>query len=242
MQMVISVPKEGTFSDLVVQHLKRAAFRWPGLRELSRPRYYYNIEPAQLAWLCEAIAASKSDVQSMQGCVVEVGVARGMTTVFLLEHMKKIGDTRTYVCIDTFSGFTEGDIEYEVKMRGKVLSHYRGWAWNDREIFRENLSKCGFDNTRVIQADASLFDWSSIPPIDVMLLDVDLYMPTKAVLENSHARWSRQARVMIDDCAKGGGYDGAYQAYIEFCATRQLPALIVGNKGGVIVMGTSNTR
>src|ERR1700730_10078460 len=104
MQMVISVPKEGTFADLAVQHLKRAAFRWPGLRELSRPRYYYNIEPAQLAWLCEAIAASKSHAtfkQPVQGCVVEVGVARGMTTVFLLEHMKKIGDTRTYVCMDT---------------------------------------------------------------------------------------------------------------------------------------------
>src|ERR1700730_17088792 len=108
MQMVISVPKEGTFADLAVQHLKRAAFRWPGLRELSRPRYDYNIEPTQLAWLCRAIedtrTAHASDV-STQGCVAEVGVARGMTSVFLLEHMRQIGDKRTYVCIDTFSGF-----------------------------------------------------------------------------------------------------------------------------------------
>jgi O-methyltransferase len=233
----IMAPKEGSFSDFALQHLKRVAFRWPGLRELSRPRYPYNIEPLQLSWLCEAIEKTKTNPTrtASPGCIVEVGVARGMTTVFLLEHMKNIGDLRIYVCIDTFSGFVDEDVEYEVKMRGKIRNHYRGWGWNQRDIFDNNIDKCGFRNIRVIQADARTFDWSSIPPIDVMLLDVDLYLPTKAVLEHSYSRWSPHARVMLDDCAEGGNYDGAHQAYIEFCAAKGWRTLIVGNKGGIII-------
>jgi hypothetical protein len=40
---------------------------------------------------------------------------------------------------------------------------------------------------------------------------------------------------------KSSGNRGvARSGYLELCAMRQLPALIVGNKGGVIVVGASN--
>jgi hypothetical protein len=238
--MSLSHPQEGSLADLIVQQLKRVAFRWPGLRELSRPRYGYNIEPAQLAWLCDAIKETRtvgSFDNQQSGCIVEVGVARGMTSVFLLEHMKQMGDRRAYVCLDTFSGFTRRDVEHEVKVRGKEWNHFRGFQYNQKKIFEENLRKCGFDNVVVHECDAGEFDWRGIPLIDVMLLDVDLYVPTKAVLANSFERWSKRARIMLDDISPGGDYDGAFQAYREFCKSNGFPEVKIGNKGGVIVIG-----
>lgn len=232
-------PKEGSLGDLIVQHVKRAAFRWRGLRELSRPRYGYNIEPTQLAWLCDAIEDTRtigSSDNRQPGCIVEVGVARGMTSVFLLEHMRQTGDRRTYVCLDTFSGFTKQDVEHEVKVRGKKRSHFRGFQYNQKTIFEENLWKCGFDNVVVHECDAGSFDWRGIPFIDVMLLDVDLYVPSKAVLANSFERWSKCARIMLDDISPAGDYDGAFHAYREFCESNGFPEVKIGNKGGVIVI------
>jgi hypothetical protein len=168
---------------------------------------------------------------------VEVGVARGMTSVFLLEHMRQTGDMRTYVCVDTFSGFTKQDVAHEVKVRGKKHNHFRGFKYNNKEIFENNLRKCGFDNFSVFECDAGTFEWGEIPIIDVMLLDVDLYAPTKAVLENSIEHWSKSARIMIDDISPGGDYDGAFQAYHEFCESTGLPEMRIGKKGGVIVLG-----
>ena len=232
--------KEGSVADLLTQQLKRAAFRWPVLRELSRPRYNYSLEPIQLAWLCSAIENTKAACTSSTdtaGCIVEVGVARGMTSVFLLQHMKQLGDNRTYFCMDTFAGFMQRDVDYEVRFRQKRKTHFRGFSYNHKEIFERNLVKCGFNNFAIIQVDASTVEWHKLPKIDVMLLDVDLYMPTKSVLDNSMGQWSRHAYVMVDDVGPAGDYDGASQAYTEFCKESGLTEFRVGNKGGVIVMG-----
>jgi O-methyltransferase len=236
--MGIFAPKEGTVADLFVQYFKAAAFRWPGIRELSRPRYVYNLDPAQLAWLCSSIEETKAAEipPSEQGCIVEVGVARGMTSVFLLEHMRRTKDERTYVCLDTFSGFTDENVEYEVNIRNKARRNYRSFSYNQRELFEANLAKCGFNNMLVIEADASVFDWHKLPRIDVMLLDVDLYVPTRAALAQSFDRWSRRAHIMVDDVAPGTSYDGAHDAYLEFCTEKSFAPTKIGTKGGVIVM------
>jgi len=224
--------REGTAGDLILQWVKRAAFRWPVLRDFSRPRYGYKISPSQLSWLCDAITATQG---GSSGCVVEVGCARGMTTAFLLEHMSNIGDRRPYVCLDTFGGFTPADVQFEVDRRGKRPQDYRGFSYNDAAIFHRNIAKCGYANFRTIQSDVGAFDWRSIPPVDVMLLDVDLYAPTKAGLENSIARWSPDAHIMVDDVASDHIYDGAGYAYREFCDANGFAPTLIGTKGGIIL-------
>src|SRR5688500_10781358 len=113
------------------QLIKRAAFRWPILRDVVRPRYSFNIAPMQLCWLAEAI----NDTRNGDGCIVEVGVARGMTSTFLLEQMRRTGDERTYYCIDTFSGFVREHAAFEVSERGKKPSEYRAFSYGDAGIF-----------------------------------------------------------------------------------------------------------
>ena len=223
----------------VIQQAKKIAFRLPIVGNLMLPRYPFMLEPEQLIWLCEAINRTR-DARAPgypgTGCIVEVGVARGQTSTFLLTHMRHRGDTRQYYCIDTFCGFTSSDIEYEVSQRGKA-EHvlFDGFAVNNRALFDANLKRQGFSNVVTIQADASAFDWSNLPPIDVMLIDVDLYKPTMAVLTNSQPYWAPFARIMVDDVKSGTVYDGANQAYSEFCGDRNLPLRTVGNKAGVIV-------
>jgi hypothetical protein len=217
-------------AELATQWIKRAAFRWPILNNISRPRYSYNISPAQLSWLCDAITATKD---GSDGCIVEVGCARGMTTAFLLSHMKDIGDRRPYICIDTFSGFTPEDVKFEVSARSKKTTDFYGFSYMDAGIFRNNVLKLGYPNCQVFAADAASFDWSIIPKIDVMLLDVDLFLPTKAVLERSKSRWSPDARVMVDDVRPGGVYDGAHDAYHEFCRAQGLPASVIAGRAGI---------
>jgi hypothetical protein len=40
--------------------------------------------------------------------------------------------------------------------------------------------------------------------------------------------------ILVDDVLDGSTYDGAYQAYMEFCAVRGITPRIIGNKCGVI--------
>ncbi len=210
-----------------IQFLKRIAYRSRFLNAFSRPRYSYNIEPAQLAWLVQMISETEG------GSIVEIGVARGMTTCFLLEHMRCTGDHRPYYCIDTFSGFTESDIEYELTQRQKPAGAFGAFSYGDRDVFELNLSKNQYDNATVIKADASQFDYSVCKPIDVVLLDIDLYAPTKAVLSAIAPHMNERSFIMVDDC-RSGLYDGSDQAYSEYITETGRARIMVGTKAGVI--------
>ena len=230
--------KEGTIKHRIIEKAKNIAFTHPALNFLSRPRYQYNLEPSELAWLCQGITETfddaKNDSKNGLGCVVEVGVARGMTTIFLLEHMRTLGDRRKYYCLDTFSGFTEEDIDFEVNRRRKKEKLYGGFSYNDLDVFKNNLKKEDYENVICIKYDAGKFDFSRLPTIDVILIDVDLYLPTIKCLENCWDHVNIGGRLLIDDVKDKGIYDGAYQAYTDFIKDKELAFITIGSKGGAI--------
>jgi O-methyltransferase len=163
--------------------------------------------PAQLAFLCQSV----SELDGVDGAIVEVGSAFGDTTVFLNEHMRWAGIERPYFCVDTFSGFTSRDIEDEVVTRGRRPPP---------EAFRTNKRK-----------------WVQrrVGPIAFCLVDVDLYLPVKSVLDRVFDLVSTGGRIVVDDCSKRGGpWDGAYDAYCQFTAERELESRIVHEKLGLI--------
>ncbi|MEM6384287.1 MAG: class I SAM-dependent methyltransferase [Pseudomonadota bacterium] len=213
-------------------------YRTPAINSVTRPKYPYGLVPAQLTWLCNAIDATRqADGGSEPGCIVEIGVAQGKSTVFLLEHMRDMGDTRPYYCVDTFSGFVDEHVEHEVNAREKKRAAFSAFSYNDEEIFKKNIEANGFSNMHTLAGDAVKVDWSSLPPIDVMLLDVDLYIPTLQILNNSRPFWSANAHILLDDVKPGGNWDGAEQAYREFTEANDLPYVKVGSKGGSIIQG-----
>ena len=168
------------------------------------------------------------------GSVVEIGVAQGETSVFLLEHLRTTHDPRPLLLFDTFSGFTRESIDVEVKQRGKSEGEYDKFKYGDEDIFRRKLQSQGYSQFKTFKGDASKFDWSSIAPIGAVLLDIDLYAPTKLILERIYPHLQPGGGIVVDDCLENTPWDGSLQAYTEFIAEHGLPFERVGEKGAVI--------
>jgi len=210
--------------------VKWLVYRTPGVDRMMAPSYPYKLNPAQLAALIELI----DDTHAAKASIAEVGVAKGDTSVFLLEHLRTVGDERPLLLFDTFGGFTPESVAVEVSDRGKAAAEYGAFRYSDEKRFRRNLLQAGYDNFRIIKGDASRFDWSTIAPIGAVLLDIDLYEPTIATLEAVWPHLVAAGGIVVDDCLPDTPWDGSLQAYEEFIAAHGLPFERVGGKGAVL--------
>lgn len=204
--------------------LKKVIFRYT---KFGRPQYPYNIEPLQLATLILEIDRLRETI----GVIVEIGAARGMTTRFLCEHLIRTGcvNQRLYA-IDTFQSFLEDDIEDELRRDKEQKGDLKAmFSYNDFEAWKRNFNEFSF--VEAIQSDCAVFDYSTISPIKLAFLDVDLYLPTKRALPKIYKQMSEGGIIMIDDVQEGFG---AHAAYMEFCEDLKIGATIIGNKCGVV--------
>jgi hypothetical protein len=112
--------------------------------------------PSQLALLVRMA----DEALGAPGVFMEIGCARGSTTIHLNKHLDFRGDIRRYVCIDTFSGFIEPDIEHEVTARGKDEAYLK-------RSFPQNR-KSWFDHTMRIN------DLARVETIEAPVQEVDL--------------------------------------------------------------------
>lgn len=201
------------------------------LRRLWYPRYQFQYFPRQLCFLTDCL----DRVAGVEGAIVEIGCAHGLTTTFLYEYMVDSGLKKPYVCIDTFSGFTPEDIAVERRERGKAGGGYDLEFKNNRaDWFREALGRRHITDIEVIEGDICSLDAARLPErVAFCLLDVDLYRPVKSGLERIFPRLSPGGLIVVDDCwtkprhmwveSVGDAYDGAMQAYREFVAEQALP-------------------
>ena len=113
---------------------KKFLFRYT---KLGSPTYSYNLEPLQLA----EIIHSLDKVKVLEGSLCEIGVARGMTTRFICEHIKELKNVPKFYCIDTFDSFVKDDINYEVEHRNKKRSELSGFSYNNFEELESIVEK-----------------------------------------------------------------------------------------------------
>jgi hypothetical protein len=192
------------------------------------PRYRYMFSPEQLWSLCQAAES----VLPLGGAFAEIGVADGETTVHLHRHLEGRGEVPTYYCIDTFSGFTEEDIRVE-RGRGKTEDYETIFTWTNKKRFQRTMHLNRLNRTVVVQADAATFDYSALPPLAFALVDVDLLRPVRAALAGCWDRLLPGGLLVIDDCdASVSRWDGAYEAFVEFCEKHELPIDIRHEKLG----------
>lgn len=211
-------------------------------RKYWYPTYNFQMFPRQLCFLAKSLESTKD----VDGSIVEIGCAHGLTTTFLYEYMIETGFKKDYLCIDTFSGFTESDIAIEQNQRGNqhrwITKMFRD---NNPEWFKESLRKRSINDVEVIESDISALDPARLPErISFCLLDVDLYEPVKVGLEKIYPRLSPGGIIVVDDCwskprhlfveGVAEAYDGALQAYREFVSREGLPEELVEAKLGVI--------
>ena len=214
----------------LLEAAKHVTYRAPVLNRLMSPKYPYKVSPGQLAVLVELM----NQTRSIGGSVMEIGVAHGSSSVFMLEHLRSVGDYRRIFLFDTFDGFTEESVEVEVSQRGKVPANYSIFRYGDEQRFRKRLRSLGYQHFETVKGDASKFDWRSIAPIAVVHLDIDLYQPTRAILNDIWPLLVDGGGIVIDDCLPDNPYDGSLQAYEEFLAEHNLEFERAGSKGGVV--------
>lgn len=196
---------------------------------LVAARYPYFFTPSQLGYLCGCL----DETLSLPGCIVEIGCARGFTTIFLNRHLQDRGVKKPYYALDTFSGFTRRDVGHEVEVRSKGSSLSTHFTVNDQRWFDRSMQLAGYHDVRSIKCDAVEFDYSSLGPIALALCDVDLYLPSKSALKGTYDHLLPGGIIVCDDC-KPGPYDGALLAYQEVVAENGGEARIVHDKLGVI--------
>lgn len=212
----------------LIDLIKIVAFRYT---RFGAPKYPFpTVEPIELATLICEIERLKDTA----GSIVEIGVARGMTTRFLSEHLIRSGySNQKYYAIDTFQSFLKRDIDYEVNHRGKKRWNFRGqFKYNDFDVWKRNFKEFLF--VKAIQSDCVVFDYGSIAPIKIAFLDVDLYLPIKESLPKIYEHVCEGGIIFVDDVKDNYQYDGSYQAYMEFCNEMKITPTILGNKCGII--------
>jgi len=213
--------------------VKRALF-WSPLRSYLLYKYRYAFTPGQLARL----TALATEAVAAPGDCCEIGCYRGYTTVFLNRHLDAIAPHKRYLALDTFGGFVAGDVAHERQARGKDSAADRRalekFTINSRRWFERTMLFNGI--TRVTAHAAAVQDFTF--PADVrycfVLIDVDLYLPTKAALEKLWPLLSPGGVIVVDDCHPGHVYDGSRQALDEFCAAHGLGFEVVETKLAVL--------
>lgn len=186
--------------------------------------------PHELAFL----VSNLTKTHGLPGPVVEIGCAAGHTTVFLNKHLDDLVDSRKYVCIDTFAGFTAEDIAIESD-RGKDPNLYaflfRAYRkrWFDRTIANNKINR-----VVSIEADANSFDFGPLEDISFCLVDVDLKRPVMRSLEEVVPRMAPGGIVVVDDCSPNDKFDGALAGYLEFVEQSGFPIDIREGKLGVV--------
>ncbi|MDU9048396.1 MAG: TylF/MycF/NovP-related O-methyltransferase [Candidatus Electrothrix sp. Rat3] len=215
----------------LIKELFRKILLQSPIKHYAFYRYEYNFTPSQLSYLLNCLNATKD----IKGNCVEIGCAYGNTTVFLNKHMEYSGINKPYICIDTFTGFTDKDIAYEVQNRDKTNDMFStAFLYNSKKRFDQTMAFNKVTMVTSYQADIKDFDLSRLGEISFCLFDVDLYHPTITALPQLYQQLSPGGILIIDDCIPDNRFDGAYQAYEEFCATNNFTSEIVEEKLGVI--------
>ena len=80
-KIMSNIKKKGKLVFLIKEFFKKLIFRYTNF---GAPKYEYCIEPIQLTTLINLF----EELKNTNGCLVEVGVARGQTTKFLAQHIQ----------------------------------------------------------------------------------------------------------------------------------------------------------
>lgn len=197
--------------------------------------YPYMYEPHQLEFLLGCLR----ETANVQGACVEVGCGYGATTVFLRKYLDRLAAHKTYIAIDTFSGFVEDHVRHEVEARKKDPLLAEQFRFNKIEWVSQSIALAGIVNVDLVRCDTSKYDFESCKKISFCLIDMDLYKPISVVLPKIYSELSKGGVIVVDDCQPHPMWDGALAAYEEFVRAHGLTSQIVCEKLGVVRKGTA---
>jgi len=190
---------------------KKIAFR----SGIVKTRYDLLLTPLVVHELMGSVVRG----EAISGDVIEIGVARGKTTVLLNTLLDELNSKKAYFAVDTFSGFQASDVEFEQAERGKTSS-YRDFGYNDVNMWKKVVVESNsFTRIKIVASDIKTVEFEENTRFSTALIDVDLYKPTLAALEKIVPLMSPGGSIILDDMEGNNRWDGARAAFEEFTKT-----------------------
>ena len=156
------------------------------------------------------------------GMIVECGVFKGVSLARFAHFRELFGasGSKEIVGFDIFGAFPEAGYEADQELLGKFIDT-AGNMSIDRQQMLDVLTAKGLSrNTRLIEGDVTLTLPAFVKEnpgakISFLNLDVDLYEPSKVVLETLYPLVSSGGVILLDDYGKFPGETRAADEYFE---------------------------
>jgi len=163
--------------------------------------------------------------RDIPGDIIECGVFKGTSLIrfaTLRELYKK--KSRRIVGFDTFGKFPSAEFSKDVKLRSKFVKQSGNESISTNQLMRILKNKKIDTNVELIKGDIT----KTIPEylerypklkISLLNLDVDLYEPSKVILENFYPRLTKGGVLILDDY---GVFPGETKAVNEFSRNKKI--------------------
>lgn len=155
-----------------------------------------GLQPERLMTWLQTLAAT----MSVDGVVLEIGCNLGGTAAVSAGLLRRLGCTKAYICVDTFSGFVKEQFEKDVALGNSRVNRHV-FSCNSKALARWVLDRHGASSVQLVEGDVCELAAGTIPsPVAACLIDVDLAEPVKAALEKIYPLLSPGGIILVDDC------------------------------------------
>ena len=187
-----------------------------------------GIQPERLMMFLQAIV----ETADVPGPIVEVGSHLCGTSIIANKMMRNLGINKTYICVDTFSGFIPDQFHSDIQ-KGTPTGHRRLFADNSERLVRRILKMHDCSHIQLLERDCTKLTPADFPHgISLCLLDVDLSKVIHLGLQRIWPLVQPGGRVLVDDCPEHTSWK-ALEGLKAFCAEIGVP---VRNPNGMGVL------
>ncbi len=188
--------------------------------------FYLTCETNRIGKLLNQLEIYK-EILSLPGEILEFGVYKGNSLVRLLTFRNLLENdySRKIIGFDVFGKFPEVNSEEDKRFVDRFEK--AGGYGISKEELEMHLNKKGFKNYELIQGDimktySEFLSKNQFLKLSMIHIDVDVYQPTKIILENYWDKLVKGGILMLDDY---GTVEGETKAVDEFFKDKDIQLL-----------------
>ena len=180
-------------------------------------KFYETVSLNRFEKLLMQLEIFKS-IKNVKGCVIEFGIFRGNSFIRLMLFNKIYNFKKKFYGFDTFGEFPKSKNYFDNLQRNKFTKS-AGTSSIHKSSLDRILKKKKLTNFTLIKGDVLV----TLPKfirknkkfkISLINLDLDLYEPSKIVLESLYSRLSKNGVIILDNYKT---FYGETKAVNEFC-------------------------
>ena len=162
-------------------------------------------------------------IENVKGCVIEFGIFRGNSFIRFMLFNKIYNFKKKFYGFDTFKEFPKGQNYFDNLQRNKFTKSAGTSSINKLSLNRI-LKKKKLTNFTLIKGDVlvtlpKFIKENKNLQISLINLDLDLYEPSKIVLEILYPRLSKNGIIILDNYKT---FYGETKAVNEFCKKHKI--------------------